>query len=214
MLERLFEHLIQWKSGSAQASEASRQSVAGILGAVCFLVLYFALDFFWLVAFGLSVAIYFGFLKVLEPTPGALEDMSPTKSESDLDVAAAALKGLGTRLRNASNNAPGTLNTAIADMSEDVLTIRQILLESPTDFRSVKSFINVFLPRIVETVETYVRLSERTSGAAAERLDMLSENIAGFSPTIGRIKAACLESDLRSLEVEVAVLSERFPENE
>ena len=213
MLEKAFAHMRAAIWGASDQRDLARQLIAGTLGSVVFLGLHLALDFIWPVAFALSVAGYFGVLRALEQAGSEPEHIASTDSKSELAGAAIALQDFGNRLRKAADEAPGSLNNAIDDMSDNVLSIREILLESPTDFRSVKSFINVFLPRIVETVETYVRLSGQTSGAAAERLDVLSAHIAAFSPTIGRIKAACLESDLRTLEIEVTVLSERFPEN-
>ncbi len=190
-----------------QLPEGLRQIVAGLLASVVFLALFLGGSLVWWVALGLSVLSYLAFLLVIRKRPLSSEIMLGERvSQADLDAAAAGLAAAGERLRVAAGAAPAQDRGDLSDMADHVLSIRDLILADPADYRLARPFITFYLPRIVETVETYVGLAQRARGAQSERLAELGRRIKDFGPVVRKIDKACLDNDLEALEAEVEAL--------
>ena len=188
--------------------DGPRQIIAALASSGAFLVLYFGASLVWWLSLGLAFAIYFAFLLIVERRPPLDEiQLSERVSAADIEMAAIALKEAGVRLTNAAARAPETDRPAINDMARNVFSIRERIIEDPEDFRPARRFITIYLPKIVQTVESYAKLTGQATTGTAERVSGLGAQIRSFVPVIERINAACIENDLRLLEVEVEVLS-------
>ena len=191
--------------------DGPRQITAALVASVVFLALFFGMTLIWWLALGLAVAVYGAMLLVIgRKRPLEEIRLSARTSAADIQAAAAALENAGDRLVRAARTAPDTDRDPITEMADNVLNIRKSILEDPEDYRPARAFVNVHLPNIVQTVETYVKLSQNARGDAAARVAELGREIRGFAPVIDRINAACIENDLRALEVEVAALSQQL----
>ncbi len=191
--------------------DGPRQIVAALLASGVFLTLFFGLTLVWWAALGLGAACYGAALLVIERRRPLEEiQVSARVSAADIAAAAAALEDAGHRLEKSAAAAPKSDQPALTEMADDIMSIRQSILNDPEDYRAARSFINVYLPTVIQTVETYVKVAGNASGSAAARVQALGTQIQSFAPAIHRIRAACIENDLAALEVEVAVLSKTF----
>lgn len=188
--------------------DGPRHMVAALLASGVFLALFFGAGLVWWLALVMAVAVY-GAALLLIGRKLALDEIRLSDRVSAADVAAAAdaLADASQRLTRALDIAPDPDRPALADMARDLQSIRQSITEDPADFRAARSFINVYLPTMINAVESYVKVAGQASGEAAQRVRGLGEQIRGFAPVIRRIQTACIENDLNALELEVAVLS-------
>ncbi len=190
-----------------QLPDGPRQIVAGLLAGVVFLLLFLGVPLVWWAALGLSALAYAAFLIIIRKRPPASEVMVAERvTKADLDAAAASLALAGARLRVASEAAPAADRTDLAGMADNVLSIRDLILSDPNDYRLAKPFVGFYLPRIVETVESYVSLAKLARGEQSARLAELGERIKSFAPVVRKIDRACLDNDLAALESEVDAL--------
>lgn len=188
--------------------DGPRQVVAGLLAAAAFLGLYFGLSLVVWLALVLAVAVYAAALLLIgRRRPLEEINLGTSVSAADIQSAAAALQDAQQRLERAAGKAPEADTPAILDMASHVGSIRRSVLEDPEDYRPARRFITFYLPNIVKTVESYVKLAGQARGEKAARLHDLSGQIRRFGEVVERIDAACIENDLRALEVEVDVLS-------
>ncbi|MHA3915421.1 5-bromo-4-chloroindolyl phosphate hydrolysis family protein [Halovulum sp. GXIMD14793] len=191
-----------------QLADGPRQIVAGLAASAVFLTLFFGLSLVWWLALGLSVATYFALLLLVQRRRPLDEvHLAQRVTAADIRKAEVMLSQAGTRLERAAVNAPKLDRTAIEEMAKNVHSIRERIVEDPDDFRAARRFVTVYLPKVVQTVESYTKVSRQASGRAAERLEQLGEQIRGYAPVIERINEACIENDLRALELEAEVLS-------
>jgi 5-bromo-4-chloroindolyl phosphate hydrolysis protein len=187
--------------------EGVRQIVAGLLASAVFLALFLGGALVWWVALGLGAVAYFAFLLIIRKRPLSSEVMLGDRvSKADLDAAAAGLAAAGARLRAAAQAAPVADQREMADMADHVLSIRDLILADPNDYRLARPFVTFYLPKIVEMVESYVSLAKRAKGAQSARLADLGQRIRGFAPIVRKIDKACLDNDLAALEAEVEAL--------
>lgn len=192
--------------------DGPRHLLAGGLASGAFLALFFGLALTWWLALLLGAAIY-GAALLLVQRRTALEEIKLSSrgvTAADIAAAGAALDDAARRLAQAARQAPDQDRTALADMAETVGLIRQAILEDPEDYRAARSFVTVHLPNIVQTVESYVKLSSEARGDVIQRLADLSDRIRGFGPVVERIHRATVENNLRALEIEVSVLSDQL----
>jgi ribosome-binding protein aMBF1 (putative translation factor) len=190
-----------------QLPEGVRQIVAGVLASGVFLALFLGGALVWWVALGLGAVAYFAFLLIIRRRLPSSEVMLGDRvSKADLDAAAASLASAGARLRAASQAAPAADRDEMADMADHVLSIRELILADPNDYRLARPFITFYLPKIVEMVESYVALARQARGAQSARLADLGQRIRGFAPIVRKIEKACLDNDLAALEAEVEAL--------
>ncbi|RYH11164.1 5-bromo-4-chloroindolyl phosphate hydrolysis family protein [Tropicimonas sp. IMCC6043] len=188
--------------------DGPRQVVAGLLAAAAFLGLYFGLSLVVWLALVLAVAVYAAALLLIGRRRTLEEiNLGTSVSAADIQSAAATLQDAQQRLERAAGKAPEADTPAILDMASHVGSIRRSVLEDPEDYRPARRFITFYLPNIVKTVESYVKLAGQARGEKAARLHDLSGQIRRFGEVVERIDAACIENDLRALEVEVDVLS-------
>lgn len=194
-----------------QLYDGPRQILAAAVASIAFLALFFGLTLVWWAALGGAVALYFAMLLIVQ-RKSTLDEivLSARVSAADVEGAAALLEAARERLDRAATAAPEADRPALTEMARDIAAIRTAVLEDPADFRATRGFINVYLPKMVATVESYVTLAGRARGGAADRLDALGEQIRSYAPAIGRMRDACIENDLRALELEVGVLSDRL----
>jgi hypothetical protein len=187
--------------------DGPRQAVAGLLAGAVFLVLFLGLSMAWWAALSLSLAAYFAFLIIIRKRIPASEVMVAGRvTKADLEAAAASLASAGARLRVASEAAPAAVRTDLAVMADHVLSIRDLILSDPNDYRLAKPFVGFYLPKIVETVESYVALAKLSRGDQSARLAELGQRIKEFGPVVRKIDRACLDNDLAALEAEVDAL--------
>lgn len=191
--------------------DGPRQIAAGLLASVAFLALFFAAGLVWLMALLLAGLVYAAALLLIgRRTPLDEIRLTDRVSAADIQAAAADLDAAATRLAEVAPHAPWDDRAPIVEMAKTIRLIRQSILEDPEDYRAARSFIAVHLPRIVQTVESYVKLSQSARGDVRARLAGLSEQIRGFGGIVDRIHRACVENDLRALEIEVSVLSQQM----
>jgi hypothetical protein len=190
-----------------QLPDGPRQVVAGLLAGAVFLLLFLGVPLVWWAALGLSLAAFAAFLIIIRKRASASEVMVAERvSKADLEAAAASLASAGVRLRAASEVAPVAVRSDLAGMADHVLSIRDLILSDPNDYRLAKPFVGFYLPKIVETVESYVALAKLSRGDQSERLAELGQRIKDFGPVVRKIDRACLDNDLAALESEVDAL--------
>lgn len=192
--------------------DGARQLVAAALASAAFLALFFGAGLVWWLALALGAAVYGAALLLIRRRQGLDEITLSARgvTAADIQVAGEALEDAARRLARAAESAPRQDRAAIAEMGETVALIRQSILEDPEDYRAARRFVLVHLPTIVRTVESYVKLSAEARGDVVQRLADLSDRIRGFGPVVERIHRACVENNLRALEIEVAVLSDQL----
>lgn len=195
--------------------DGPRQIVAAVLGSLAFLGLYLGAAVVWWLALGLAVAVY-GAALLLIGRRRPLEEirLAARVSAADVTAAAEALEDARRRLDRARSQAPEALRDTLRDMAAHVAAIRTAVIEDPSDYRAARSFIEVYLPMIVQSVEGYVRLAAQATADSADRLARLADQIRGFVPVMSRIRTACIENDLAGLELEVNVLSKTLGRRE
>ncbi len=189
--------------------EGPRQLLTGIVSAGAFLAAFYGLGLVWWLAVALGVAVYGAMLLIIErKSPLSEVKLASRVTAADIAQAADALTDASTRLGQSAEIAPATERPALEQMSDHLQSIRQSVIDDPDDFRAARPFINVYLPKIVQTVENFVKVADQATDSSADRLRILGERIRAFEPVVHRIRSACLENDLKALELEVDVLSE------
>lgn len=187
--------------------DGPRQILAALLAAAVFLGLYLGAALVWWAALGLAVLAYFALLLLVQRRRPLDEVMLTDQvSAQDIDRAAKALVGAGARLNAAAAASPDADRPDLADMAAHVLSIADLIRADPNDYRLARRFIDYYLPRIVETVETYVTLAKRARGENAARLADLGKQIKDFGPVVRKIDQACLDNDFAALEAQVEAL--------
>lgn len=187
--------------------DGPRQITAGILAAIIFLGLFFGLNLVWWLALVLAAVGYGALLLVIPHRRRADEIILTAKtSKADLQSAGEALSDSAKRLTDTIAKLPEADATAVEEMAQHILSIRENILRDPEDYRLTRRFITTYLPNMVQTVETYAGLTGRTKGAQSERLDALGAQIRAFAPVVDQIDRACIENDLAALESEVDAL--------
>ncbi len=164
-------------------ADGPRQVLAGLLAGLLFLALYFGAGLVWWLALPLAVAGYFALILAI-PRRRPLDEIELSANVSAADVAAAgaALGEAAARLTQSVPLAPKADSGALADMAAKLLAIRKAVEEDPADYRATRSFITVFLPKIVATVEAYVRLAAEATGDSRARVAALSDQIRPVRP--------------------------------
>ncbi len=187
--------------------DGPRQITAGILAAILFLGLFFGLNLVWWLALVLAAVGYGALLLVIPHRRRADEIILTAKtSKADLQSAGEALSDSAKRLTDTITKLPKADATAVEEMAQRILSIRENILRDPEDYRLTRRFITTYLPNMVQTVETYAGLTGRTKGAQSDRLDALGAQIRAFAPVVDQIDRACIENDLAALESEVDAL--------
>ena len=188
-------------------ADGFRQIAASMIAAMAFLGLYLGAGLVWWVSFGLAVLAYFALLLVI-PRRKPLDEVMLTDrvTAQDIEQATQALAQAGARLRAACDVAPAADKADLAQMSVHVLSIRDLIMADPNDYRTARRFVDYYLPLIVETVESYVGLAKLAQGVNVARLADLGTQIKGFGPVVAKINQACIDNDFAALEAQVSAL--------
>lgn len=187
--------------------DGPRQILAGLIAAAGFLGLYLGLSLVWWAALPLAALTYFALLLVIRRKPPATEVMVGERvSQADLSQAAAALLAASQRLGQAAAQAPEADRGDLETMASHVLSIRTLIQADPNDYRMARQFIDYYLPRIVEAVESYVALAKLSHTTPDPRLAELGARIRGFGGVVEKIDRACIANDFDALESEVEAL--------
>lgn len=188
-------------------ADGFRQILAGLLAAAVFLGLYLWAALVWWAALGLAAVGYFALL-LLIPRRKPLDEVMLTDRVTAQDIARAvqALNSAATRLKAAAGAAPASDRAELAQMSDHVLSIRDLVKADPNDYRTARRFVDYYLPQIVETVEAYVALAKLARGGNEARLADLGTQIRSFGPVVQKINQACIDNDFAALEAQVSAL--------
>lgn len=187
--------------------DGPRQILAGLVAGLLFLGLYLGLSLVWWAALALAVAGYFALLLVVRRKPPSTEVMVGERvSQADLQQAAALLLAGNQRLAKAAAQAPTADRAGLETMASHVLSIRSLILADPNDYRMARLFVDYYLPRIVEAVESYVALAKLSQTVPDPRLADLGARIRDFGGVVEKIDRACIENDFDALESEVEAL--------
>ncbi|MDP5219028.1 5-bromo-4-chloroindolyl phosphate hydrolysis family protein [Ruegeria sp. 2205SS24-7] len=185
-----------------------RQIVAGVTSAAAFLCLFFGLVLIWWVALAGALLVFGAMLLVIRQKPNFSELLvSPRTSEADIREAGRIMSRASERLAKTAPRLPDADQSIVNAISAHVESIRNQVISDPEDYRRARRFITSYLENMVETVERYADLAEKSRGRHEDRLAPLSERIRAFVPALERIDTACLENDFLALETQVEALA-------
>lgn len=191
--------------------DGPRQIAAGLIAAGAFVALFFGLVLVWWAALIGAVAVYAAaLLMIRRRLPLDEIHLSAQVTAADVARATDALDQASARLARAAEAAPRGDRDQLLAMSRNLGSIRQSVATDPEDYRTTRRFIGFYLPKIVETVDAYVRLAGMASGDQAARIEALGRDIGRFDLAIREIDQACLENDVQALEVQVDVLAKQM----
>ena len=188
--------------------ETARHILAGTLSALGFLTMYFGLVLVWWAAFLGALLIYGATLLIVRKKPTLAETMVTARvSQADLQAAGELMASAAQRLETAQASIPEHEHLMIGEIIQHVRSIREQVLSDPEDYRRARRFISSYLGKMVDTVERYADLSQKSRGRHAHRLAALSEQIHSYVPVLTKIDEACLENDFLALESQVVALA-------
>ncbi|MEM8630192.1 MAG: 5-bromo-4-chloroindolyl phosphate hydrolysis family protein [Pseudomonadota bacterium] len=188
--------------------EGTRQTLLGIAAALVFLVLFFGLSLVWWAAFLAGLLVYAGLLFLVPRKPDAVENnVAGRVTEADIKAAGRSMGKAVSRLEAAADRVGETERSTIAAIIGHVSSIRGQVLADPEDYRRARRFVTSYLDHMVETVDRYAELSEKSRGRHEDRLLPLTRQIESFVPALEKIDAACLENDFVALEAQVEALA-------
>lgn len=194
-----------------QLPNGPRQILAGALSAAAFLGLFFGLTLVWWVAFALATLVFGAVLLIVPRKPEDHEILlSGRTSEADIREAGQIMADASARLEATRARVPASDTSTVGTIVDHVQSIRTQVLADPEDYRRARRFINSYLGHMVETVERYADLSEKSRGRHEDRLAPLSERIQTFVPVLARIDEACLENDFVALETQIDALASQM----
>lgn len=116
------------------------------------------------------------------------------------------LSDYATRLRSSAEEAEAPFNDVFWDMAARLESIREQVLEDAHDLMLTRKFSQHHARKIVEMIETFVKLQARAGEAHAERLADLGNNLQNYSSVFVQIDNACIDNDFAELEHAVAAL--------
>ncbi|MDD2867379.1 5-bromo-4-chloroindolyl phosphate hydrolysis family protein [Neomegalonema sp.] len=189
--------------------DGARHVLATAAAAAGFLGLYLGLKLSPWAALVLAAGLYAGFLALI-PTRKAPSEIfvADHVSAADLQEARRKLGEASERLRAAASGALRVEDRGLAEsLAGRVEELERILNEDPSDLRALRRFIAVFLPRMVESMESFLRLGRSGDPALESRISVLREQIAAYPAAVDSLGRAALSKDLTLLEAEVEALS-------
>lgn len=189
-------------------SEGLRQTVAGGIASLSFLALFFGLQLVWWAAFLAASLVFLAMLLIVKRKPDADEVVvSGRTTEADIRNAGKIMARAADRLEVSAQKVDEDERAMIQSMLDHVLSIRTQIIADPEDYRRARRFISSYLGHMVETVERFAELSQKSRGRHEDRLAPLATRIEAFVPALERIDAACLENDFIGLEAQVDALA-------
>ncbi len=191
-----------------QLSEGLRQTLAGSVAGVAFLGLFFGVQLVWWVSFLAAVFVFGAVLLIVVRKPDADEVvLTGRTTEADVREAGKIMSQAADRLEAAAKRLSEPNGSTIFAMLEHVRSIRAQVMADPEDYRRARRFITSYLDNMVDTVERFAELSEKSRGRHEERLAPLSSKIESFVPALEKIDTACLEHDFVGLEAQIEALA-------
>ncbi|WP_018633704.1 5-bromo-4-chloroindolyl phosphate hydrolysis family protein [Neomegalonema perideroedes] len=188
-------------------SDGARHVLATAAAAAGFLGFYLGLKLSPWAALALAAGLYAGFLALI-PTRKTAAEILAADPEADLLEARRKLSEATERLRAAASGAARAEDRSLAEsLAGRVEELERILREDPSDLRALRRFVAVFLPRMVESMESFLRLGRSGDPALESRISALREQIAAYPAAVDSLGRAALSKDLALLEAEVEALS-------
>lgn len=192
--------------------ELWRQLLAGLLASGGFMAAYLGANLIWWAALLIGVAVYIAALLLIERAPEDEEVfVHANLTQADVNAAVEQCKQAAQALRKASrtNRIDADTATALERMAQLVDEIAVNYGQDPRDLKHSRSFVNNHLPKMMDAVNNYVSLSERTvSEQSQTRLLHVGAKLQGYVPHLQIIHDACLENDFEKLELETSVLGD------
>lgn len=191
-----------------QLPEGQRQVSAGSIAAVTFLGLFFGTQLVWWISFLAAGLVFLALLLIIQRKPSPDEiALSGRTTEADIREAGRIMARAAERLEVAATRLGESKSGTVQSMLDHVHSIRSQVMADPEDYRRARRFITSYLGQMVDTVERFAELSEKSRGRHEERLAPLSKMIESFVPALEKIDTACLEHDFIGLEAQVEALA-------
>ena len=188
--------------------------LAGFAAGFLFLVLLFAFQIALVVAAGLALATFVGFLLVLIAVGSPARSVSagapvPEGWEADLQKAEALVRRIRALGQTAVSASQQASVSQIADVSSRIL---EVLDKDPSKVRAARSFLGNYLQTTVSILEKAQELnaSEVDSPAADETRRRADEVLPKIEAAFEAQLAKLMESDLLDLDVEIKTLETVF----
>lgn len=195
----------------AQVSEGARHALATAAAVLGFLLAYLGLSLNLWAALALALGLYAALLLLIRARPETGLALPPLSPEADLREAHAHLREAAARLRRRAPEAARPEDRALVEtLAARVEELDRILSDEPSHLRLLRRFAGVFLPRMAETVEAWLKLSRASDPALAPRIAALRAQLAGYPEAVGALIRAALNQDLIALEAEVEALSSQI----
>ena len=189
-------------------NDGIRHVLAVLGGIAAFLGAYLGLSLAVWAALLLAAGVYLGLL-LLIPARRPPEEVFVAErvTAADLAAARAQLTEAAARL-NARAAGLGLEDRALVEsLAARIEEMGRLVAEDPGDLRILRRFVNVFLPRMIESVEAYLRVARSTDPALAPRIAALRGQLAQYPEAIAALNRASLSRDLNALEAEIETLS-------
>lgn len=189
-----------------------RHAAATGAAIAAFLAMYFGLSLAVWAALALAVCVYAALLLLIPARPEAAEPFDAEAARAaDLREAHAQLRGAAARLRGGAKTAPRPEDKALAEtLAGRVEELDRILSEDPSHLKVLRRFAKVFLPRMTENFDSWLRLARSSDPALAPRIAALRGRIEAYPEAVGSVIRAALGDDLMALEAEVEALSQQI----
>lgn len=191
-----------------QMRDGFRQILAGLISSAVFLAMFLGLVLVWWVALVAALLVFAAMLLLIGRKPDDDEILLASRTtEADIREADRLLTDAIQRLAQAEDRMPDAERADVETMLAHVESIQSQVLADPKDYRRARRFITSYLAAMVETVERYAELAEKSRGRHEDRLAPLAERIRSYVPALERIDTACLENDFLALETQIDALA-------
>jgi 5-bromo-4-chloroindolyl phosphate hydrolysis protein len=196
-----------------QLKEIWRQTLAGLFAAGAFSVVYLLLSLKWLPALAIAFAVYIALILLIERAPEDYEILvHKNLNQDDVNKSIAYFYQANKKLRQVSHidHVDDNTSTALRNLAELVKRIADNYRDDPGDLKRSIPLIKQYLPRLLDIVDNFEKLSKKTSETAhlQARLDKIATTIQTYVPHFEAIYEALLENDFKRLELESEVLGD------
>lgn len=195
-----------------QMKEIWRQISAGLIASVAFATTYLTFALTWQAALGVAVAIYIAVFLLIERAPEDHEVfVHENLTQNDLEKAIKYCYQAANRLKKTAKlkqiEQPSA--NALKKLSDLVKHIADNYKDDPRDLKHSLSFVNHYLPRLLNIVQDFESLSTKAlTPESQHRLQQIGHTIQTYVPHFQSIYNACLENDFKRLELETSVLGD------
>jgi len=195
-----------------QMKETWRQLSAGILASAAFAIVYLVFSLTWQPALGIAVAVYIAAFLLIERAPEDHEVyVHENLTQNDLDKAIKYCRQAANKLSKVAQlkQIEARSAEALKNLAELVDHIADNYKDDPRDLKHSLSFVNHYLPRLLNIVQDFESLSAKAlTPESQNRLHQIGNNIQAYVPHFQSIYDACLENDFKRLELETSVLGD------